>query len=1436
MKKRIFSTFLALSLVVSLLPTSVWAEEPKEGVPETPACTCETRCTEDGVNKDCLVCTSDVAACTGEKTEEEQPQVDTPEQNNGPVIYVSESGDDGNNGETAETAVRTLAEAVDKAPDGATIYVLSNLTTNKLARIVDKNITITSGDGGSYTITRTNSFETISDNARSWYNPAIIEVTTPGEQGASVTLENITLDDSGKHEGTVFAQAAAGRDNTKYVQDAIVAAYGTESATAEIILGNGAVLKDFGGMSAVRVAGGATLTMKDGSMICDDQVKDRMKGDAGSNGPAGAVWVQGTDVTMESGAEICNVVGRAFYVDGGSVGIDGAIYNIKGDADMWQSITGIAIHARGDSDVTLTGNGKIFGVQAGKDENDTVVATYGSNFTMEEDSEIYSLTDIAALYADDLGKNYAHNMLINGTIRDCTTKGSLMRSWYGLITVGPTGLITGNKATGAGGMMYTNNGSRYAIYGTITQNTANNGMMYLANQSGGSVEATLYEGGRISGNTGYGVYINNGSLFTMEGGEISENTKDGVYLREKNETFIMNGGVIRDNGGYGIYLMPTYVSFLGKVGDPLANITGGQIYGNQNGDIYVSDSDGRASDDKSRVMVSGNVLQGERVIKTNFGIVTLDENHSAAGFGTAKPEAKNKITEILATQNPGWTVVGSPLWLKPSTTDYHFTVNRPSSAKRTSLFLAYIPLQADGTPAAGVELVLVPVKNESVIDVTLTGLNPDTAYAVMFVNNKEYTLCPDNTTIYTGGGQDDEQYDNGGFPELTLYNCIDKIGNTTEVVVDGISVNGTAAEKMKAIAALFTVTYKDADGNTIKNDETPGEYTAIMTWKDGNPKEITIGGNNVKDIFEAGTLIIRHTKDKEEAEKGTNTYPLLTAEPAEKVNHAVAIAEKSSWGNDPTFYINNDTSRIADPAGISILDDSLLLEHENDNRQQLMEEKAAEFLDSAGAGKAYAFDFHYLDLVDAYNGNAWVSASYGTTVYLPYPEGTDSTTQFTLIHYKDLHREYGISGQANVEQAIRACELETVTIDKTANGIKFFVDQSGFSPFALVWEVDAHTIIATAGPGGSIDPSGEITVGDGMGKYFVITPDSGYHISDVKVDGVSLGNVSSYNFERVTADHTIEATFSKDSSGGGTVDPTPSEYTLRYETNGGKKIDSETYKKAWTKAYENLPVPVRAGYVFEGWYRNSTLTMPVTGDVYVNSRTVTLFAKWSEEEGLTPDDTGVSDWLNTKDHRAYLQGIPNNRFAPGQNMTRAEVAQMFYNLLLDQDVPVTAAFTDVAADAWYADAVNALASMGILKGVGGGKFEPTRNITRAEFTAIAMRFADLDTTGTNPFSDVSADDWFCEEVVGSVQYGWIKGFTDGTFRPYLSITRAEVTVIANRMLGRSADRAYVDKHSDELRQFTDVGTDNWAYYDIAEATNSHDYAKSGSSEHWSDLR
>ena len=220
---------------------------------------------------------------------------------------------------------------------------------------------------------------------------------------------------------------------------------------------------------------------------------------------------------------------------------------------------------------------------------------------------------------------------------------------------------------------------------------------------------------------------------------------------------------------------------------------------------------------------------------------------------------------------------------------------------------------------------------------------------------------------------------------------------------------------------------------------------------------------------------------------------------------------------------------------------------------------------------------------------------------------------------------------------------------------------------------------------------------------------------------------------------------------------------------------------------------------------------------------------------VDPDDSGVSDLLNTDDHIQYLFGYPEGTFGPENNMTRAEVAQMFYNLLLDQDVTITKTFDDVPAGAWYAKAVNTLASLGVVSGVGNGDFEPERSITRAEFTSIAMKFAEGKTGGTNIFSDVKSTDWFYRAVVNSTQYGWIHGYGDGTFRPNNPITRVEVTAIVNNMLGREADVDFVTEHYDELNHFFDLAVSHWGYYHIVEATNDHDYTKPSSGENWTEL-
>ena len=187
-------------------------------------------------------------------------------------------------------------------------------------------------------------------------------------------------------------------------------------------------------------------------------------------------------------------------------------------------------------------------------------------------------------------------------------------------------------------------------------------------------------------------------------------------------------------------------------------------------------------------------------------------------------------------------------------------------------------------------------------------------------------------------------------------------------------------------------------------------------------------------------------------------------------------------------------------------------------------------------------------------------------------------------------------------------------------------------------------------------------------------------------------------------------------------------------------------------------------------------------------------------------------------------------------MTRAEAAQMFYNLLLDKKTSGNVRFTDVKDDAWYATAVRTLAGMGVINGYGDGRFQPGKSITRAEFTAMSMRFAKSDASGQNIFSDVNKGAWYYDAVVGSVAYGWVNGYGDGTFRSNDTITRAEVVTIVNNMLGRSADQDYVDSHSSTIAKFTDLKDSHWAYYNIMEATNAHNYDKKDSVEDWTKLK
>ena len=214
--------------------------------------------------------------------------------------------------------------------------------------------------------------------------------------------------------------------------------------------------------------------------------------------------------------------------------------------------------------------------------------------------------------------------------------------------------------------------------------------------------------------------------------------------------------------------------------------------------------------------------------------------------------------------------------------------------------------------------------------------------------------------------------------------------------------------------------------------------------------------------------------------------------------------------------------------------------------------------------------------------------------------------------------------------------------------------------------------------------------------------------------------------------------------------------------------------------------------------------------------------------------------LNTTDHFAYIVGYGNGEVRPQNNITRAEVATIFFRLLTDdvrdENLTKTNRYSDVAATSWYNTAVSTLSSMGIITGYPDGTFRPNAAITRAEFAAIAARFDNDGDKTAAKFSDI-ATHWAKDEISIAYNNGWITGYPDGTFGPQRDITRAETMTLVNRVLNRQPET------EDDLLPNMTVWTDNanpkaWYYLAVQEATNSHYYEFKTNSQYekWTELR
>lgn len=221
-----------------------------------------------------------------------------------------------------------------------------------------------------------------------------------------------------------------------------------------------------------------------------------------------------------------------------------------------------------------------------------------------------------------------------------------------------------------------------------------------------------------------------------------------------------------------------------------------------------------------------------------------------------------------------------------------------------------------------------------------------------------------------------------------------------------------------------------------------------------------------------------------------------------------------------------------------------------------------------------------------------------------------------------------------------------------------------------------------------------------------------------------------------------------------------------------------------------------------------------------------------------PDDTPD---LNTKDHFSYIVGYPEDYrtgepsenedlwpVKPQGNITRAEVATIFYRLLTDEarDENWTREnnYTDVDEDDWFNTPVSTLSAMGIVGGYEDGSFRGNNPITRAEFAAIASRFF-VETGFTydpDTFTDVTGSEWFADALATAFEHGIIGGYPDGSFQPNKAIARSEACSIVNRTLDRIPHEDHLLPES-VMRTWPDNHRGAWYYADMQEATNGHEY-------------
>ena len=564
-----------------------------------------------------------------------------------------------------------------------------------------------------------------------------------------------------------------------------------------------------------------------------------------------------------------------------------------------------------------------------------------------------------------------------------------------------------------------------------------------------------------------------------------------------------------------------------------------------------------------------------------------------------------------------------------------------------------------------------------------------------------------------------------------------------------------------------------------------------------NPGELN--QNLIKAEFTVGEETIRADVI---IETGVLTVLTVADEDGDITNEIVSSGEDVTGDNvtavEPAgieYYVNDSEVIIQDTNRVQLLVDAVSNSPEFNS---MMEQNAIDTVTAElNNPKAELF---YLDLVDTENGNTKVTFRNGElTIYWPVPKDAAADSGFYVVHYTDMDRESTIGDISDAASSTLPTEVETI------NGQRYVTfNVSSFSPFALVYDTEADAAGLSVNKTDNVPGNAEVKRGDVVTYTVTVKNTGNVALSNIVVedtlwgDGVDYAYIDGQSHDVSDGELTIDAL-----AAGETVTITYSYTVTRADERAGEIVNHIT---------------ATAG---DGTTDGDTETTPVD-----DNTPIIIPDPDDDPDPVEPDFDFVPNWLNTTDHFAYIVGYEDGTIRPTNNITRAEVATIFFRLLTDdareEFWSQTNDYTDVASDAWYNNAVSTLSNMGIIDGYEDGTFKPNASITRAEFTAIATRFFDYTAEYEGAFNDVTYSDWYADCVQAAVDMGLVNGYADGGFHPNAYITRAESCAIVNRVLNRVPHEDYL-LDEDEMITWPDNSYGAWYYADMQEATNSHDY-------------